>query len=64
MIDFRETFKSVYSQYRDRNGQTFTHVMTIDKPDSTHDVESLPMYVIRFNDGTEIEAWPEEVEVK
>jgi hypothetical protein len=33
----------------------------IDKPDKDHDEEVLPMYLIRFEDGQEIEAWPEEI---
>lgn len=61
MAQFRTHFASPYDQYRDRVGQAFTHVRTIDQPDATHDEEVLPMHVIRFEDGTEIEAWPEEV---
>lgn len=61
MTQFRTHFTSHYIQHRDRAGQAFTHVRTIDKPDATHDAEVLPMHVIRFEDGTEIEAWPEEV---
>lgn len=59
----RETFKSDYEQYAERNGQRFTHVRVIDTPDDTHDREALPMHVIRFDDGVEIEAWPEEIGV-
>jgi hypothetical protein len=38
-------------------------VRQITEPDATHDAEVLPMYVIRFEDGVEIEAFPDEVEV-
>jgi hypothetical protein len=55
------TFTTPYEQYASRNGQGFEFVRTISEPDSTHDAEVLPMYVIRFADGVEIEAWPEEV---
>jgi len=59
---FREKFTSPYEQYRERIGQNFTVLGVITEPDTTHDVECLPIYCIRFEDGTEIEAWPEEVE--
>ncbi len=58
----RPAFDSPYEQHRDRIGQPFTLVRTIDEPDETHDREVLPMYLIRFADGVEIEAWPEEVD--
>ena len=61
MTQFRTHFTSPYDQHRARVGQPFTHVRTIDTPDNDHDAEVLPMHVIRFEDGTEIEAWPEEV---
>lgn len=57
----RETFWTPYSQYEARAGQAFDVVRVITEADATHDDEVLPMYVIRFTDGTEIEAWPEEV---
>lgn len=57
----KDTFDSPYKQHAERNGQPFEIVKTIDKPDSEHDVAVLPMYGIRFEDGEEIEAWPEEV---
>jgi hypothetical protein len=57
----KPTFNTQYGQYKDRNGQEFEHVHKIETPDSTHDEECLPMYVIRFKDGAVIEAWPEEV---
>lgn len=61
MTKFRTHFTTPYDQYADREGQAFTHVHTIDKPDADHDAEVLPMYTIRFEDDTEIDAWPEEV---
>lgn len=57
----KQIFNTQYEQYKERNGQEFEHVRKIDEPDSSHDKECLPMYVIRFKDGFEIEAWPEEV---
>lgn len=61
MEQYRQTFQSPYEQYRHRNGETFTPVSTITEPDATHDAEVLPMHVIRFRDGEQVEAWPEEV---
>lgn len=58
---YRKTFTTPYEQHRDREGQTFEVLRTISKPDADHDAEVLPMYEIRFPDGTRIEAWPEEV---
>lgn len=55
------TFNTPYEQYADRQGQEFELVRAITEPDASHDAEVLPMYVIRFADGEEIEAWPEEV---
>lgn len=57
----RTTFSTPYNQYKDREGQAFTLIRIIDKPDETHDIDCLPMYVITFWDGVEIEAWPEEI---
>ena len=58
---FAETFRSPYSQYASRRGETFTVERIIMAPDVDHDAEVLPMYGIRFEDGEAIEAWPEEV---
>jgi hypothetical protein len=54
-------FESPYDQYETRNGQHFEIVREISEADELHDAEVLPMYVIRFDDGCEIEAWPEEI---
>lgn len=55
-------FRTPYDQHADRRGQAFVIINKITEPDSTHDAEVLPMYRIRFEDGIELEAWPEEVE--
>lgn len=55
-------FKTPYSQYKHREGEEFTIVRKITEPDENHDAEVLPVYIIRFADGEEITAWPEEVE--
>jgi hypothetical protein len=54
-------FRTPYEQYRVREGQRFEVVRVIDAADAEHDAECLPMYVVRFGDGAEVEAWPEEL---
>lgn len=48
-------------QFSDKNGEICAIVRTISEPDATHDIEALPMHVVRFNDGTEYEVWPDEL---
>jgi len=55
------TFRTPYTQHADRDGQWCEVLRVISEPDENHDAEALPMYAIRFEDGTEIEAWPEEL---
>lgn len=62
MTPLRTTFRTPYQQHAARDGQAFTVVRKITEPDDEHDEEVLPMYAIRFADGVEIDAWPEEVE--
>ena len=62
MDAFRTTFTTPFRQYAEREGEPFTVLAAITEPDADHDAEVLPMYRIRFTDGTVIEAWPEEVE--
>lgn len=68
MTKFRKTFTTPFEQYRDRVGQSFVVLRKITKRTATaddcreYDMEVLPMYKIRFPDGHETSAWPEEVE--
>lgn len=57
----RETFDSPYDQYAERRGQPFEVVCELTEADGI-DTEVGPMYLIRFADGIEIQAWPEEVD--
>lgn len=57
-------FESPFQQYRDRNNQFCTVRRIINLPDEQHDEEVLPMYVVRFRDGREMEVWPEELHEK
>lgn len=55
------TFTAKYDQYAERSGQFFTVLGAVDP--KTYDADECgEMFYIRFADGTEIEAWPEEVE--
>lgn len=56
------TFHSPYQQCAALVGEQAQVVGHITEANDEIDEESLPMYVIRFADGTTIEAWPEEVE--
>lgn len=58
---YRATFTTPFEQHADREGQPFTVLHVIDRADETHNAEVLPMYRIRFADGFETDAWPEEV---
>jgi hypothetical protein len=68
MADLRKTFTTPFDQHRDREGQSFAVLRKITKRNiraeerAEYDTEVLPMYRIRFADGFETSAWPEEVE--
>lgn len=54
-------FTSPYDQHADRVGQRAVVVTEVDR--STFDFGEVgPMFTIRFEDGTEISAWPEEID--
>lgn len=57
----RAFFLTPYDQYADRHGQEMTLTRAITAPDDSHDIEVLPMFEARFDDGLEIEVWPEEI---
>lgn len=60
-VRFRSRFVSPWEQHADRVGQRFT--VTGPAPEEDCDREDVGrMWSIRFDDGTEITAWPEEVE--
>jgi hypothetical protein len=63
---FRKRFVSPFDQYADRVGQRFTVVRTYTPAETAAlcgvpEEEAQEMYRIRFEDGTEIDAWAEEV---
>ncbi|KLR57140.1 hypothetical protein [Diaphorobacter sp. J5-51] len=55
------TFSAKYDQHAERNGQAFTVLGAVD-PTTYDAAECGDMFAIRFADGAQIEAWPEEVE--
>ncbi len=56
----RKVFLSPYIQYQNRNGQKFFIVRKISP--NEYDIDDCgPMYVIKFEDGAHIDAWPEEI---
>lgn len=57
----RAFFVTPYDQHADRNGQEMTITRAITAADDSHDLEVLPMFEARFDDGFEIEVWPEEI---
>lgn len=67
-MKIREAFVSPYEQYADRVGMRFDVLKRITRRNATPAeradiaLECLPMYRIRFADGFETLAWPEEVE--
>lgn len=55
------TFAARFDQHADRNGQSFKLIGTVDS--GAYDkAECGEMFVVRFADGVEIHAWPEEVQ--
>jgi hypothetical protein len=55
------TFATKYDQHAQRNGQAFTVLGVVD-PTTYDAAECGEMFTIRFADGVQIVAWPEEVE--
>lgn len=57
----RVRFETPFDQYRSRDGQEATYLGDVDP--TTFDFEETgPLHVIRFDDGEEIQAWPEEID--
>jgi len=55
------TFVTDASDLAARTGQSVDVVRIIRHADASHDYETLPMFVVRFSDGTEGEAWRDEL---
>jgi len=58
---FKEKFFTIYDDHKSRNGQRFEVLGK--KPAHEYDIEYVGvMWKIRFEDGTVLDAFPEEVE--
>lgn len=56
----RDTFTTPFDQYASKEGQSFEIIEQIDP--STYDYDECgEMYIVRLEDGEEIEVWPEEI---
>lgn len=60
-LGFKDTFESPYEDKASYNGQVFTVTGRLLYSEGEADIECLPMWHIKFNDGTEIDAYPEEI---
>ena len=60
-IGFRRAFRSPYEEQERNNGKEFTVVRRLSYANGDADLECLPMWHIRFADGDEIDAYPEEI---
>lgn len=58
---YRKTFLSHYTQYSERNGQEFSVLRRANKKENPDKSEVGEMFLICFNDGKKVLAWPEEV---
>lgn len=58
-IGFAKTFESPYDEYEEYKGKPF--VVLGRAPETRVDLECLPMWDIKFEDGKEICAHPEEI---
>ena len=55
-------FRTPYEQYKEKDGFPFEIVKIFDKDDNTHDISEVGiMYLVKFSNGEQIEAWPEEL---
>lgn len=59
--DYRKIFWSPYQEFAERVGESFELVKVLPGEAEDCDGEPYDMYRIKFQDGTEITAWPEEV---
>jgi hypothetical protein len=55
------TFLTTDSTLVARNGEPIEVLRAIRHEDNAHDYECLPMFLVRFPDGSTIEAWRDEI---
>jgi hypothetical protein len=56
----KEAFQSPYEQYVHRNGEKFEIIGEVSREMTDYD-EVGPLWHIKFPDGQQIHAWPEEI---
>ena len=60
-VGFSKTFHSPFEDEGKYNGMAFTVVKALTYAEDDVDTECLPMWRIRMEDGTELDAYPEEI---
>lgn len=61
-MKFSKRFLPTYDEYEERHGEEFEVLHKLTPEEVGPDYEEVgDMYLIRFADGTEVNAWPEEV---
>ena len=60
-IGFKDKFDTPFEDFRKYNGKPFEVVRRMSYADDNIDLECLPKWIIRFEDGVEFDAWPEEI---
>lgn len=60
-IGFCETFDTPYEDYAKYKGMTFTALGRVSYSKGEADIETLPMWHIKLENGKEIDAYPEEI---
>ena len=58
---FADTFETSFDDYSRYNGKHFEVIRRIDNIDDDCDLDILPQWKIKFEDGIEINAYPEEI---
>ena len=58
---FAETFNTPYEECSEYNGQKYEIVRRASYVDGDCDMECLPQWIIKFADGKEINAFPEDI---
>ena len=58
---FAETFNTPYEECSEYNGQKYEIVRRASYVDGDCDMECLPQWIIKFADGKEINAYPEDI---
>lgn len=58
---FKDTFNTPYEECSEYNGQKYEIVRRASYVNGDCDMECLPQWIIKFEDGKEVNAYPEEI---